>query len=109
MSRGSLELLKLDRLIHEPERLLILTALYPVAKMEYLRLQREWKFKQGNLSSHLATLEKAGYVAVEKKFKGKYPQTVCSMTKKGREALEAYARMLKYVCETTGGERETED
>jgi DNA-binding HxlR family transcriptional regulator len=97
MTRGSLELLRLDRIIHEPARLLILTALFPVARMEYLRLQREWKFKQGSLSSHLAVLEKAGYVAIEKGFKGKYPQTWCGMTKKGREAFAPYAQMLKDV------------
>ena len=85
----------LDRTIHEPGRLLILTALYGVEKMEFLRLQRDWRFKQGNLSSHLAKLEKAGYVAVEKTFKGKYPQTWCSLTKKGREALYAYSQLLK--------------
>jgi DNA-binding HxlR family transcriptional regulator len=87
----------LDRTIHEPARLLILTALYPVEKMEFLRLQREWKFKQGNLSSHLRKLRKAGYVAVEKTFKGNYPQTWCSLTKKGREALYAYSQLLKSV------------
>ena len=87
----------LDRTIHEPGRLLILTALYPVERMEFLRLQREWNFRQGNLSSHLRKLEKAGYVAVEKKFKGKYPQTWCSLTKKGREALYAYSELLKSV------------
>ena len=99
MTRGSLELLKFDRVIHEPVRLLILTALYPVTKMEYLRLQKKWKFKQGALSSHLAILEKAGYVAIEKGFKGKYPQTWCSMTQKGREAFALYAEMLKEVSE----------
>jgi len=57
-------------------------------------LSREWKFKQGWLSSRLAVLEKAGYVAIEKRFKGKYPQTICGMTKKGREALALYAEML---------------
>ena len=87
---------------------MILTALYPVAKMEYLRLERNWRFKQGNLSYHLAILEKAGYVAVEKKFKGKYPQTWCGMTRKGRETLEAYAQMMKGVFRTTEGEGETE-
>lgn len=85
---------------------MILTALYPVAKMEYLRLQKEWKFKQGSLSSHLAVLEKAGYVAIEKRFKGKYPETICGMTKKGREALELYAEMLKQVTKVTDGEKE---
>jgi DNA-binding MarR family transcriptional regulator len=106
MTRSSLGLLQLDRIIHEPERLMILTALYPVAKMEYLRLQKEWKFKQGRLSSHLAVLEKAGYVAIEKRFKGKYPQTICGMTKKGREALAQYAEMLKQVTKVTEGAKE---
>ena len=86
---------------------MILTALYPVAKMEYLRLQRDWKFKQARLSGHLAVLEKAGYVAIEKRFKGKYPETICGMTKKGREALALYAEMLKEVTKVT--EREKED
>ena len=52
------------------------------------------EFKQGWLSSRLAVLEKAGYVAIEKRFKGKYPQTICGMPKKGREALALYAEML---------------
>ena len=106
MTRGSLELLKLNRIIHEPERLMILTALYPVAKMEYLRLQREWKFKQARLSVHLAVLERAGYVAIEKRFKGKYPQTICGMTERGREALELYAQMMKQISKMTEGEKE---
>ena len=106
MARGSLEFLKLDRIIQEPERLMILTALYPVAKMEYLRLLREWKFRQARLSGHLAVLEKAGYVAIEKRFKGKYPETICGMTKKGREALEHYAQMLKQVSKVTEGAKE---
>ena len=102
MTRGSPELLKLDRIIHEPERLMILTVPYRVPKMEYVRLQKEWKFKQARLSGHLAVLEKAGYVAIEKRFKGKYPETICGMTRKGREALELYAEMLKQVTEVTG-------
>ena len=91
----------LDPTIHEPARLMILTALYPVEKMEFLRIQREWNFKQGNLSSHLKKLEKVGYVAVEKTFKGKYPQTWCSITKKGRNALYDYSQLLKSVFGTT--------
>ena len=90
-----------DRTIHEPGRLLILTALYSVERMEFLRLERQWKFKQGNLSSHLRKLERAGYVAVEKTFRGKYPQTWCRLTKRGREALYAYSQLLKSVWEAT--------
>jgi hypothetical protein len=63
--------------------------------MEFLRLQREWKFKQADLSFHLAALEKSGYVAVEKTFKGKYPQTWCHLKKRDREALYTYSQLLK--------------
>lgn len=55
---------------------MILTALYPMAKTEYLRLLREWKFEQARRSDHLAVLEKAGYVAITKRFKGEYPETI---------------------------------
>jgi len=97
MTRPQHNLDALDRTIHEPGRLLILTALYPVERMEFLRLQREWNFKQADLSSHLRRLKQAGYVAVEKTFKGNFPQTWCRLTKKGREALYAYAELLKSV------------
>jgi DNA-binding MarR family transcriptional regulator len=66
------------------------------------------KFTTGNLSSHLATLEKAGCVLIQKGFKGKYPITVCSITKKGREALALYAEMLKQIAKVTESPRETE-
>jgi len=92
----------LDPTIHEMGRLLILTALYPVEKMEFLRLQRDWNFKQADLSSHLRRLRKAGYVAVEKTFKGSYPQTWCRLTKRGREALHAYAQLLEVVSRKAG-------
>ncbi len=97
MTRGSLDLLKLDRMIHDPTRLLILSFLYPVAKLDYLYLQKTLKLTTGNLSRQLQKLERAGFVAIEKGFKGKYPITVCGMTKRGREALELYAQMLKQV------------
>jgi DNA-binding MarR family transcriptional regulator len=93
----------LDRVIHEPARLLILTVLYPLASMDFLKLKKVLAYTQGNLSSHLAKLERAGYVAQEKKFKGKYPMTVCSLTKKGREALTVYADALGKVSEAIEG------
>jgi len=108
MTSGSLELLKLNRLIHDPGRLLILTFLYPVARLDYLELRKRVRFTTGNLSSHLATLEKAGYVLIQKGFKGKYPITVCSMTKKGREALALYAEILKQITKVTESPSEGE-
>jgi DNA-binding MarR family transcriptional regulator len=90
----------LDRIIHEPARLMIMTVLYAVTEADFLYLQRECGLTQGNLSSHLAKLEESRYVLIEKAFKGKYPLTVCSLTRKGRDAFEKYARKLRFVSES---------
>lgn len=95
MSSTLQELASIDRLIHEPARLIIITVLYAVAEADFLYLQNECGLTQGNLSSHLTKLEEANYVTVEKKFKGKYPLTVCSLTSKGRKAFEEYARIMQ--------------
>ena len=95
-------LASLDRVIHEPARLMIMTVLYAVTEADFLYLQRECGLTQGNLSSHLAKLEEAGYVAICKTFKGKYPLTICSLTKNGREAFEDYVRKMQYVAGATG-------
>jgi DNA-binding MarR family transcriptional regulator len=87
----------LDRVIHEPARLMIMTVLYAVNEADFLYLQRECGLTQGNLSSHLGKLEAAGYVLIEKMFKGKYPLTVCSLTQKGRVAFEDYVQKIRVV------------
>jgi DNA-binding transcriptional ArsR family regulator len=88
------DLAQIDRLIHEPVRLMIMTILQGVEEADFLYLQREGGFTQGNLSSHLAKLEEAGYVGIEKKFKGKFPLTVCRLTPRGKRALEGYSQTL---------------
>jgi DNA-binding MarR family transcriptional regulator len=89
------ELASLDRVIHEPARLMIMTVLYAVSEADFIYLQNECGLTQGNLSSHLARLEEANYVLVEKTFKGKYPLTICRLTQKGRKAFEEYARIMR--------------
>jgi DNA-binding MarR family transcriptional regulator len=93
----------LDRVVHEPARLMIMTVLYAVPEADFLYLQRECGLTQGNLSSHLAKLEEAKYVTIHKTFKGKYPLTICSLTKNGREAFEDYVRKMRYVAGATTG------
>lgn len=88
-------LTELDRLIHEPARLLIVSILAAVESADFLFLQRESGLTKGNLSAHLAKLEEAGYVKIRKTFKGKLPLTVCSLTKAGRTALEDYRRRMQ--------------
>jgi DNA-binding transcriptional ArsR family regulator len=85
----------LDRLIHEPARLLIVTILSTVASADFLFLQRETGLTKGNLSAHLSKLEEAGYVKIEKTFKGKLPLTVCSLTSIGQKALMEYRRQVQ--------------
>jgi DNA-binding transcriptional ArsR family regulator len=92
------ELVNLDRVIHEPARLTIMMLLYAVPEADFLYVQRECAFTQGNLSSHLRKLDEAGYVFINKMFKGKYPLTICSLTIKGRRALENYIRTLRTAC-----------
>jgi DNA-binding transcriptional ArsR family regulator len=86
---------ELDRLIHEPARLLILTILSTVASADFLFLQRETGLTKGNLSAHLSKLEEAGYVKIEKTFKGKLPLTVCKLTAGGKKALLQYRQQLQ--------------
>lgn len=97
----------LDRVIHEPARLMIMTVLYAVNEADFLYLQRECGLTQGNLSSHLAKLEDAQYVLIEKMFKGKYPLTVCSLTTKGRDAFEEYVQKIRVVSVSGNGKSVT--
>ena len=85
----------LDRVIHEPARLMIAAMLYLVDEADFLYLQSETELTKGNLSSHLTKLEEAGYVEIEKTYRGKVPMTVCRLTKKGRASFRSYGTALR--------------
>ena len=89
------KLAELDRLIHEPARLAILTALSQADSVDFLFLQRLTGLTRGNLSSHLSKLEEGGLIAIEKKFVGKTPKTTLRLTRKGRQAVAAHWEMLE--------------
>jgi DNA-binding MarR family transcriptional regulator len=95
------DLTDIDRTIHEPARLLLVAILYAAESADFLYLLRESGLSKGNLSTHLTRLEQAEYIQVEKTFRGKIPQTLIRLTKKGRAAFEAYRRQLKRIVETT--------
>lgn len=88
-------ILDLDRLVHEPARLAILSVLSGVEWAEFKMVESLTKLTKGNLSSHLAKLEEGGYVAIHKGYRGKVPLTTLSITKQGREALEAYWEQIR--------------
>jgi DNA-binding transcriptional ArsR family regulator len=94
-------LTELDRLIHEPARLLIVTILSTVESADFLFLQRETDLTKGNLSAHLSKLEEAGYVNIEKTFKGKLPLTVCKLSEAGQKAFNGYRlQMQNFISKT---------
>jgi DNA-binding transcriptional ArsR family regulator len=105
MSTPLQELASLDRMIHEPARLMILTVLYAVTEADFLYMQNECGLTQGNLSSHLSKLEQGRYVSIEKTFKGKYPLTICRLTPRGRKAFEGYARIMQAATEVAAGRK----
>ncbi len=101
MSISIQSLSDVDRLIHEPYRSVILAILAAVESADFLYLQRETGLTKGNLSVHLSKLEEAGYVNIEKTYRGKIPLTLCRMTGKGRKAFDTYRKQLKQFVENT--------
>jgi DNA-binding MarR family transcriptional regulator len=94
-------LAELDRLIHEPARLALTAILSVVESADFLYLQHETGLTKGNLSSHLAKLEEAGYVAIEKTYRGRIPLTLVRLTDAGGKAYKAYrARFRKFLEKT---------
>ena len=85
----------LDRVIHEPARLMIVALLFAVERSDFLYLQHETGMNKGTLSSHLSRLEEAGYVEVSKTYRGKVPQTLLRLTEAGRKAFEEYRRKMR--------------
>ena len=93
MSSGSSQA-GVDRLIHEPARLAIMTNLFVVESANATYLLQQTGLTWGNLGSHLTKLEEGGYVDVVKGYKGKQPQTTISLTSAGRTALVQYREDL---------------
>jgi DNA-binding transcriptional ArsR family regulator len=92
---------ELDRIIHEPARLLIVTILSSVESADFLFLQRETGLTKGNLSAHLSKLEDAGYIKIQKTFTGKLPLTVCKLTAAGAKAVAQYRQQLQSFMKMT--------
>ena len=91
------QLAQVDRVIHEPARLMIVAVLAAIAEADFQYLLQTTGLTKGNLSVHLSKLEDAGYVEIEKSFRGKYPLTICRLTSEGGKVLEAYRKLMKSV------------
>ena len=85
---------ELDRVIHEPARLLLMALLRNIDKADFVFLMNESGLTKGNLSSHLARLEESGYVQIEKTYRGKVPLTLIGLTGPGRKAFDGYRKQM---------------
>jgi DNA-binding MarR family transcriptional regulator len=94
-----------DEIIHQSLRLKImatLNALPPGERLEFPRLKALLKATDGNLGAHLATLESAGYIAVEKDFADRKPRTRVSVTAAGKRAFEGHVAYLRELIDGAG-------
>jgi DNA-binding MarR family transcriptional regulator len=85
----------LDPLLHSQLRLAVMSLLMSVESAEFTFIKEKTNSTAGNLSVQLDKLSEAGYIAVEKSFRGKKPLTTCKITKKGLQAFEEYVTTLK--------------
>ena len=88
---------EIDRLVHEPARLMILAVLYVVESADFVFLMNQTGMSWGNLSAHMSKLEQAGYIEVQKSFKERRPNTMLRLTDAGRQAFREYRRTMKQV------------
>jgi DNA-binding MarR family transcriptional regulator len=87
----------IDRIVHEPGRLMLMAVLYVVDSADFTFLMNQTGLTWGNLSAHMSKLEEAGYIEVEKSFKGKRPNTMLKLTPLGRAAFQAYRQTMMQV------------
>ena len=91
------EIINIDRLVHSPARLAILTCLYVVEEGDAVFLQNQTGLSWGNLSANITRLQEAGYIEVAKEFKDRKPHTVLKLTLRGRHAFRDYQSRMKDV------------
>ncbi len=92
-----------DRLIHEPLRLGVLSALAVNATLTFTELREMLESTDGNLSVHARKLEETGYVSCKKQFKGRTPRTIYRLTAKGRRALTRYLDHMEALIRAARG------
>jgi len=91
--------LQLDRIIHERGRLAIMSMLAASAELSFTELRDTLEMTDGNLTTHVRTLQEAGYVSIAKSFRNRRPLTTVSLTAAGRQAFAQYVALLEQIVE----------
>ena len=89
--------IQLDRLIHEKGRLAIMSMLAASPELAFTELRDALGMTDGNLTTHIKTLQQEGYVAVAKSYQNNRPLTTCSLTASGRKAFAEYINLLEQI------------
>ena len=93
--------LQLDRVIHEKGRLAIMSMLAASPELSFTEMRDTLKMTDGNLTTHIRTLQEAGYVSVTKSFQNNRPLTTCSLTSAGKKAFTGYINLLEEIIQQT--------
>jgi DNA-binding MarR family transcriptional regulator len=93
--------LNLDRVIHEKGRLAIMSMLAATPELSFTELRDALSMTDGNLTTHIRTLQEAGYVSVAKSYQNNRPLTTVSLTAPGRKAFSDYIDLLEKIVEQT--------
>jgi DNA-binding MarR family transcriptional regulator len=89
--------LQLDRVIHEKGRLAIMSMLAASSDLSFTELRDTLEMTDGNLTTHIRTLQEAGYVTVAKSYQNNRPLTTCSLTAAGCKAFADYVNLLEQI------------
>jgi len=95
--------LQLDRVIHEKGRLAIMSMLAASPELSFTELRDALEMTDGNLTTHIRTLQEAGYVSISKSYQNNRPLTTCAMTAAGRKAFTEYVNLLEKIIQQTRG------
>ena len=93
--------LQLDRVIHEKGRLAIMSMLAASPELSFTEMRDTLKMTDGNLTTHIRTLQEAGYVSITKSFQNNRPLTTCSLTSSGKRAFTNYINLLEQIIQQT--------
>ena len=93
--------LQLDRVIHEKGRLAIMSMLAASPELSFTEMRDSLKMTDGNLTTHIRTLQEAGYVSITKSFQNNRPLTTCSLTASGKRAFTNYINLLEQIIQQT--------
>ena len=93
--------LNLDRVIHEKGRMAIMSLLAAAPELSFTELKETLNMTDGNLTTHIRTLQQAGYVGVTKSVRKNRPRTTCSLTAAGRQAFREYVELLEQIVRAT--------